>query len=634
MRGRRVAVVARTLRESASIAGQVSEFLGPSYCIETRTFEGASDDDARAAIVLGSGPDALVSALGRKKRHADVIPVRYNLTKWGWRKLMRVAKLLRGARVAVAGDTLGAAAQVSEAVRRLDLEGVTLEPVSEDTFHRRRFDFLLVADHCSGDISAGTGRVIEVGPLVLSPAVIVDLLCRLGRYDEAAKGRLAQYLNTVKLVRDDYTGLLDLAHFEGRRAMPPGKAGPDRKDRMLAEGAACSGAKYTLDDIVGQSRAIKEAKAIVERLHDSELSVVIYGETGTGKEMFAEATHNLSPRKDRHFVVMNCVAIPETLAESELFGYEEGAFTGAKKGGKDGLFERAHRGTIFLDEISDMSLGIQARLLRVLEDGRLLRVGGLKAREVDVRVIVATNRPLDELVKLGRFRQDLFFRLCVIPLRLPPLRERIEDIPLLIEKFLADMGECRKLSEVVLSQLMSYPWPGNVRELKHCLDYMRTVDSEAPELEHLPPHIPHAGSPATALGSPDRRWVALAGSGQPQAGYENRDGSGRGEIVAPTENDVSREDIFLLTVIDRFNGLGRGIGRRHLTWEARRYGVKLTEGEIRARLSDLRRRGLVKCGLGRSGTKLTAEGRSLLAKYREQLGPDRPWPVASQAGLS
>ncbi len=223
---------------------------------------------------------------------------------------------------------------------------------------------------------------------------------------------------------------------------------------------------HTLQDIKGNSPAMTRLSAKIERFAQTCSAICIHGETGSGKELVAHAVHNLSARKDKAFVAINCSALSETLLESELFGYEEGAFTGAKRGGKAGLFELANHGTIFLDEIGDISHNLQLRLLRVLEAKELMRLGGDKIIPVDVRVISASHRDLMALAQAGAFRMDLFFRLAVLRLHVPPLRQRLEDIPLLIEGLLRRNGlEAADLTPAMLETLRGYAWPGNIREL-------------------------------------------------------------------------------------------------------------------------------------------------------------------------
>jgi len=230
-------------------------------------------------------------------------------------------------------------------------------------------------------------------------------------------------------------------------------------------------AKYTFNDILGNSKAIKNAKEIAKTYSKNDSTVLIFGETGTGKELFAHSIHNFSYRKDKPFVAVNCAALPEDLLESELFGYEEGAFTGARKGGKQGLFELAHNGTIFLDEISEMPIKLQARLLRVLQEKEIMRIGGDKIIPVDVRIIAATNKRLNEEVEKGRFREDLYYRLNVLNFTVPPLRERKEDIPILVREIIRknypELLEKNELLDEINGRFQNYSWPGNIRQLEN-----------------------------------------------------------------------------------------------------------------------------------------------------------------------
>ncbi|MBP2686647.1 MAG: domain S-box protein [Deltaproteobacteria bacterium] len=255
------------------------------------------------------------------------------------------------------------------------------------------------------------------------------------------------------------------------------------------------GARYTFGSIVGAGAAITAAKEEAERASRTDSTVLLRGETGTGKELFAHAIHAAGPRRTGPFIKLNCAAVPAELLESELFGYEEGAFTGARKGGKPGKFELAAGGTLFLDEIGDMPLPMQAKLLRVLQEKEVDRLGGTGTRRIDLRLIAATGRNLEELVGQGTFRADLYYRINVIPIRIPPLRERQEDLRSLSEAFLArlsaDTGEPkRRISAELLDILRAYPWPGNVRELQNGLE--RAVAMSPGEVlspEHFPAHL-------------------------------------------------------------------------------------------------------------------------------------------------
>jgi transcriptional regulator of aroF, aroG, tyrA and aromatic amino acid transport len=227
--------------------------------------------------------------------------------------------------------------------------------------------------------------------------------------------------------------------------------------------------------IVHESNTMKRSIAMARTIANGDSTVLLRGETGTGKELFARAIHEVSPRSARMFVPVNCAAIPDQLLESELFGYEEGAFSGAAKGGKKGLFEYAAGGTILLDEVGELSSTLQAKLLRVLQDGKIRRLGGPGEIAVDVRVMAATHRNLEQLMSQGVFRADLYYRLNVIPLFLPPLRERPEDIPLLVDFFLRRFSARVKkpapmMGEAAMAKLLRYSWPGNIRELENILE--------------------------------------------------------------------------------------------------------------------------------------------------------------------
>ena len=232
--------------------------------------------------------------------------------------------------------------------------------------------------------------------------------------------------------------------------------------------------RFRIDGIVGKSGMMQEIFRILKKVCASNSTVIVYGESGTGKELVAKAIHYNSPRRDNLFMAVNCAAIPETLLESELFGYEKGAFTGAHTR-KIGLFETANGGTLFLDEIAELPIALQAKLLRVLQEREIRRLGGKDNIKIDVRIIAATNKRLEEEVKRGSFREDLFYRLNVIALKLPALRERAEDIPELIDHFIEKHSKTHNkkiatISKDAMALLINYPWPGNVRQLESAIE--------------------------------------------------------------------------------------------------------------------------------------------------------------------
>ena len=247
------------------------------------------------------------------------------------------------------------------------------------------------------------------------------------------------------------------------------------------------------EGVVGTSAAMREVMELAMRVAPFPSTVLLTGESGSGKEAVARAVHQASPRKDRGFVAVNCGAIPENLLESELFGHEKGAFTGADRA-REGLFEEADGGTLFLDEIGELSVQLQVKLLRVLQERVIRRVGGSGERPVDVRVLAATARDLVEQVKAGKFRDDLYYRINVVQIHLPPLRTRPEDVPLLAEHFLRRHAERLKvatpgLPRALLPVLAAYSWPGNVRELENVLERALILSGGEIGVEHLPPHV-------------------------------------------------------------------------------------------------------------------------------------------------
>ncbi len=286
-----------------------------------------------------------------------------------------------------------------------------------------------------------------------------------------AYGTIKDAVEAIKIGAFDYITKpfsLDEFNLIVKRAVEVGKirAGDIVPDRILPE---C----YNFPNIIGKSRKMKDIFEMIGKVAQTNSTILILGENGTGKELVATNMHYHSSRKDSPLITVNCAALPETLIESELFGHEKGAFTGAASK-RAGRFERAHKGTIFLDEIGDLPASIQMKLLRVLQDGTFERLGGTETLKVDVRVIAATNRNLEEDIKTGRFREDLYYRLNVIPIRMPPLKERRDDIPLLVDHFLeccnSSMDKCVAMGPDVISALLEYDFPGNIRELENIIE--------------------------------------------------------------------------------------------------------------------------------------------------------------------
>lgn len=271
----------------------------------------------------------------------------------------------------------------------------------------------------------------------------------------------------------------------------------NRSSKILQDAYSLMNVNHYMDfaQIIGDSKEITDAKKLAQNISKSSSTVMLRGESGTGKELFARAIHNESLRKNAPFIAINCASIPENLLESELFGYEEGAFTGANKSGKIGKFELANHGTLFLDEIGDLPIHLQPKLLRVLQDNCFTRLGGKDVISVNFRLITATNRNLEEMIEKGQFRDDLYYRLNVIPIEIPPLRSRGDDIDKLseygLEKYLNKLGKSDKVfSEEVKEVFRNYTWPGNIRELENCIEFLvNTVNEEKIEKSDLPKNI-------------------------------------------------------------------------------------------------------------------------------------------------
>lgn len=267
-----------------------------------------------------------------------------------------------------------------------------------------------------------------------------------------------------------------------------------QKHKLVDEMKKYQYARYTFDDLIGESDSIGHCKNMAKYIAQNISSVLIYGETGTGKELFAQAIHNISDRRDRPFVAINCSALPASLIEGNLFGYVEGSFTGAKKGGSPGIFEGANHGTVFLDEISEMNLDLQVKLLRVIQEREVTRIGSTKPIPIDVRIICATNKHLRRLVEEKSFREDLFYRINVVELKIPPLRDRSNDVILLAKHFIKKYNQVlgkyiAKISPEVTDIFCSYKWPGNVRELQNCIESalnMASVSDKSLTVRHLP----------------------------------------------------------------------------------------------------------------------------------------------------
>lgn len=354
--------------------------------------------------------------------------------------------------------------------------------------------------------------------------------------------------------------------------------------------------KYGFDDIWTESRIINDLKEKALSFAVTEKNILITGESGTGKELFAHATHQSSPRREGPFVAVNFAGIPEGLIESELFGYETGAFTGANKGGKVGLFEQAHGGTIFLDEIGDAPLNVQSRLLRVLQEKEIMRVGGSRITPIDARIIAGTNRDLFVAMQEHKFRKDLYYRLNTFPLEIPPLREHKEDILYILHRYIHERyGIHVEFSPAATACLMHYDWPGNIREVINLAEYIciSSRGSDLVEPEHLPRNLSYLVPRDEAAPS--------------QFDEDSRDLAGH---LLKTCSIPPETLLCLLQVLKERTG--RLTGRQSLVEELQKRRQPVTEGRVKNTLQRLRTAGMIHVGTTKQGTRLTYRGERFL----------------------
>ncbi|PIE98807.1 MAG: hypothetical protein CR988_01495 [Treponema sp.] len=328
--------------------------------------------------------------------------------------------------------------------------------------------------------------------------------------------------------------------------------------------------KYTFNDIIGESEAIVKAKQIAKKAAHSDLAILLTGETGTGKELFAHSIHHESARSEMPFLAVNCAALSETLLESELFGYVEGAFTGAKKGGKVGFFEYAHNGTLFLDEIEGMSTALQIKLLRVLQEKEIMRVGDNKIIKVNVRIIAASNQNIKTMVDKGTFRKDLYYRLNTIPIEIPLLRRRGKDVLLISRHIMKQINAKFTLSSAVENFFLQYKWDGNIRELYNILEYLNFLNEPVIKIKSLP---------ASILDLTEK---------ESKPNHYNRN-----------------TQLILEMLCDVYPS---GLGRRSILNKFKNSGLTISENNLRNTIEELKKKEMIKVNSGRSGTTITKKG--------------------------
>lgn len=404
-------------------------------------------------------------------------------------------------------------------------------------------------------------------------------------------------LITIKgvLVSLRTTSIVENENFKGYFAIIERFKDEEDKQRKLRLQLLNRGhkAKYTFDDIKGNCPILKKVKQIAEKMSKSNASILIYGESGTGKELFAHAIHNSSPRSDMPFVAINCAALPENLLESELFGYEEGAFTGAKKGGKAGLFEYAHTGTLFLDEIENMSQSLQVKLLRVLQEKEVIRIGSEKIINIDVKIIAASNENIKDMVEQGKFRKDLYYRINALPINIPPLRDRKDDVLLIADEIKKSIGSTFELSNEVKNVFINYEWEGNIRELRNVIEYLAYVDKPLIDIEDLP---------SMFLEENNFNEISY------DRNYDNT------LLMKILPNEKLEKYIYVLKILYNAKKENISLGRKNISQSSQNSQCPLSEQEVRTIISYLANKKLVSVSRGRKGTELTLKGVEMVDK--------------------
>lgn len=451
-------------------------------------------------------------------------------------------------------------------------------------------------------VPQGVKTIIDLGPRLFDMGTLIEIMHKLGYFDEKVTDISLGYVKkiielgkkvavknneVITLNRDLERIIIDIGSFQNKnenkivyKFKQEDYTHHEARDEILKKRYF---AKYSFEDIIGESQAIKKTKKLAKKLASTELSILIEGESGTGKELFAFAIHNLSKRRDEPFLAVNFSAIPESLIESELFGYEDGSFTGARRGGKIGYFEQADGGTIFLDEIGDASLTVQARLLRVLQEKEIMRIGGDRLIPLDIRIIAATNKNIKDFIDKGKFREDLYYRLKMGYILIPPLSSRKSDVILIAENYIENRTNL-SISEEVLEALNEHEWKGNVRELINTLEYAIAVCAgNVICIQNLPADF-----------KCHERSISFSG--------------------AQNDKKMDDADLQILNVIYMAEQDNCIIGRKKICEDFIKKGIMFSEQNIRTRLNNLQKSGFVIKHRGKAGTNLTEKGEDYIKK--------------------
>lgn len=582
---KKIILIAGSRKTGDSLHKQLDEYIGNIASIKSYAIDDGLDDNLVGDIFVFSS----LIAKDEIGFNRDDVPVVIGKRCINYINIDKLFFVPQGSEVLFVNDLKETTEKCIESLLMLKINHLKYIPYYPGIKNYR---------HCEIAITPGeiemvpreVKTIIDIGPRYFDIATLVEIMNKLGYYDESVSDIAVKYMakiielgkklsiksnEVLTLDKDLERLLIDLKTFENK-SKPEELVSVYLNDETSKYQVFRNSllkkryyAKYTFEDIIGTSTAVNNAKKAAKKLAETDFPVLIDGESGTGKELFASAIHNCSKRKFEPFLAINFSAITESLAESELFGYEDGSFTGAKRGGKIGYFEQADGGTIFLDEIGDASLVIQAELLRVLQEKEIMRVGGDKLIHLDIRIIACTNKDLPKLIKEGKFREDLYYRLKVGYIHLPSLNERKEDIVPIAEKYIKDKTNLT-ISSNVLSVLQKFKWKGNVRELINTMEYASAMcEDDEITLKDLPYNF----------------------------------------CKVKFKNEEKKDDtIPILKEIYNAENKKKVIGRKTLCSCLTAYGYSYTEQEIRNKLEQIKNIGLITQGRGKQGTKLTEKG--------------------------
>lgn len=477
-----IALIALGEKTSYFCRDQLHRLLGNRINISNYYAEGNLPQRIKADFAI------FTSRLAYQKTHthlSDGLPYMISRRSINYHEVDKLFKLPAGTNVLLVNDCIQSANDTISLLQTLGIDHLNYyayAPGMDDP----KMAKVAVTPGESRFVPPSIEKIVDIKTRLLDITSLVEMLSRIGLLTYYADFLSAQYVrDIIQLIDKNQRYKNRAAQLEQELCRLEASRSQKTSDVNLQ-------AVYHFDDIIGSAPALQSAIHIAKRFADSDSTVLIQAQSGTGKELMAQSIHNASERADGPFVAVNFAAITETLLDSELFGYVEGAFTGASRHGAIGLFEQANHGTIFLDEIGDASLSFQVKLLRVLQEREIRRVGSTVPIHIDVRIIAATNQDLKVLIRQGRFREDLYYRLNVLPLTLPPLAERKEDIPVLVAAFLKsfflDMGasEMRDWIKEILPVFHQYSWPGNIRELQNVVEYLANVCDGRPRPDDLP----------------------------------------------------------------------------------------------------------------------------------------------------